>query len=95
MNVHLLVHLPHFVRRFGPLWTHSAFAFEDSIGHLVKKSHGTHDIAHQVEAKYDALITCDHIFGFSLLDSDVIPTPMASTCEEKAFAGPSNFQVLR
>ena len=48
MNIHLLSHLPHYVKRFGPLWTHSAFAFEDSIGYLVKKSHGTHDIAHQV-----------------------------------------------
>ena len=42
INVHLLAHLPHYVRQFGPL------AFEDSIGHLVKKSHGTHDIAHEV-----------------------------------------------
>ena len=48
INVHLLAHLPHYMRQFGPLWTQSAFAFEDSIGDLVKKSHGTHDIAHQV-----------------------------------------------
>ena len=48
VNVHLLGHLSHYVKLFGPLWTHSAFAFEDAIGGLVKKSHGTHDIANQV-----------------------------------------------
>ena len=48
INVHLLGHLSHYVKLFGPLWTHSAFAFEDAIGGLVKKSHGTHDIANQV-----------------------------------------------
>lgn len=48
MNFHLLSHLCYYVERFGPLWTHSAFVFEDSIGHLVKLAHGTHDIANQV-----------------------------------------------
>ena len=48
INVHLLSHLPRYVKLFGPLWTHSAFGFEDSIRHLVKKAHGTHDIANQV-----------------------------------------------
>lgn len=48
MNVHLLSHLPHFVRLFGPLWTHSAFTFEDCIGHLLQKSHSTHSIGNQV-----------------------------------------------
>ena len=49
VNVHLLSHLPHYVKLFGPLWTHSAFGFEDCIGYLVKRSHGTHDIANQVQ----------------------------------------------
>lgn len=48
MNVHLLSHLAFYVRQYGPLWTHSAFVFEDGIGHLVRKAHGTHDIGHQV-----------------------------------------------
>lgn len=48
INVHLLCLLPLYVRLFEPLWTHSAFSFEDCIGHLVKKCHGTHDIANQV-----------------------------------------------
>ena len=49
VNVHLQTHFTHFVRLFGPLWTHSSFPFEDCIGHLVRKSHGTHHIAKQVK----------------------------------------------
>jgi hypothetical protein len=52
INVHLLGHLSHYVKLFGPLWTHSAFAFEDAIGGLVKKSHGTHDIANQIVTSF-------------------------------------------
>lgn len=48
INVHLLSHLPFYVRHYGPLWTHSAFVFEDGIGHLLRKAHGTHDIGRQV-----------------------------------------------
>ena len=44
----MLLHMGHYVRKLGPLWTHSAFPFEDAIGHLCEKSHGTHDIIHQV-----------------------------------------------
>ena len=55
--MHLVSHLPHYVKLFGPLWTHSAFAFEDSIGHLVKKAHGTHDIANQVSSYIAFLCT--------------------------------------
>ena len=62
INVHLLSHLPHFVKLFGPLWTHSAFAVEDSIGHLVSKAHGTHDIANQVYMYFVRMITVgDHL----------------------------------
>ena len=49
MNVHLLSHLPFYVKLYGPLWTHSAFVFEDGIGHLLKKAHGPHDIGTQVD----------------------------------------------
>lgn len=48
VNVHLLSHLPYYVYLYGPLWTHSAFSFEDGIGYLVRRCHATHDIAHQV-----------------------------------------------
>ena len=31
-NAHLLLHLPKYVRLWGPLWTHSAFGFESKNG---------------------------------------------------------------
>ena len=39
-NAHMLLHLPMYVRLWGPLWTHSTFAFESKNGHLKKLSHG-------------------------------------------------------
>ena len=50
MNVHLLSHLPFFVKLYGPLWTHSAFTFEDSIGYLTSRLKGTRDIGIQVHS---------------------------------------------
>ncbi|XP_075744426.1 uncharacterized protein LOC142803216 [Rhipicephalus microplus] len=35
-NVHQLLHLADAARQFGPLWAHSAFAFENSNGYLLK-----------------------------------------------------------
>lgn len=55
MNVHLS-HLAFYVKHYGPLWTHSAFAFEDGIGHLVRKAHGTHDIGHQVRLSSECIL---------------------------------------
>ena len=48
MNMHLLLHLTMYVKMYGPLWTHSAFPFEDGMGCLVRQAHGTRDIGHQV-----------------------------------------------
>ena len=33
-NAYLLIHLPKYIRLWGPLWTHSAFGFESCNGHL-------------------------------------------------------------
>ena len=48
INVHMLLHLPFFVRCYGPLWTHSAFPFEGQMGHFLRHSHATHGISKQV-----------------------------------------------
>ncbi|PIK38667.1 hypothetical protein BSL78_24489 [Apostichopus japonicus] len=40
-NVHQLIHLPLTVQRWGPLWVHSAFPFEDTNQILKKMIHGT------------------------------------------------------
>lgn len=52
MNVHLLKHMADSVRKLGPLWCHSAFAFERNNGVLLKKVNGTTDVLLQVSSKY-------------------------------------------
>lgn len=52
MVIHLLKHLAQSVRKLGPLWAHSAFAFERNNGRLLKWVNGTSDVVHQISAKY-------------------------------------------
>ena len=47
-NVHLLTHLPASVERWGPLWSHSAFFFEDANGKLLKYFHGSRGVTDQI-----------------------------------------------
>ena len=51
MTVHLLSHLVYYVKLLGPLWTHSAFAFEGQMGTYVRSSYATHGIVHQVNTR--------------------------------------------
>ena len=39
-NLHLLTHLPKYVLRFGPLWTHSCFPYERYNGIILNGCHG-------------------------------------------------------
>lgn len=48
INIHLLLHLPYYVRCFGPLWTHSAYSFEGQMQNFLQHSHATHGIEKQV-----------------------------------------------
>ena len=48
MNVHLVRHLIHYVKLYGPLWTHSCFWFETLNGQLLRLRHGTHHVSLQV-----------------------------------------------
>lgn len=56
-NAHLLTHLAHYVRLWGPLWTHSAFAFESKSGHLKHLFHGKSNIIHQLLFNVDVTYT--------------------------------------
>jgi hypothetical protein len=47
-NVHIMSHLPDAVADWGPLWSHSAFIYEDTIGNLKRLYHGTQLIPKQV-----------------------------------------------
>ena len=48
MNVHLLSHVTHYVRLYGPLWIHSCFWFEGMNGFLLQNVHGTNHATLQV-----------------------------------------------
>ena len=56
-NSHLLSHLPKYVHLWGPLWTHSAFAFESKNGSLKHLFHGNADIVHQLLFNIDVMYT--------------------------------------
>lgn len=47
-NIHLLLHLAKSVYFWGPLWAHSAFAFESGNGHFLKVVHAANGIHHQI-----------------------------------------------
>ena len=47
-NVHLLLHLPDFVKRYGALWAWSAFPPERYDGVLKKLFHGTQCVPQQL-----------------------------------------------
>jgi len=47
-NMHLLSHLVKYVKLWGPLWTHSAFCFENKNGLITKLFHGNSDITDQI-----------------------------------------------
>lgn len=51
-NVHLLTHLPKSVKEWGPLWAHSAFAYESANGFLLKLAKGTRKVPLQIAKSY-------------------------------------------
>ena len=48
MNAHLLLHLTHYVRLWGPLWTHSAFGCENKNGIIKNLSHSKNKVLNQI-----------------------------------------------
>ena len=46
--MHLLTHLTKYVKLWGPLWTHSAFCFENKNGLIKNLFHGTNNITCQI-----------------------------------------------
>ena len=68
-NMHLLLHLAKSVYYWGPLWAHSAFAFESGNGHLLNVIHAAkgvhHQICRRISLQYSYLILKDRVFPFS------------------------------
>ena len=63
-NVHLLTHLAASVERWGPLWSHSAFFFEDANGKLLKYFHGSRGITDQI---FRSFIGASHLLRLSTI----------------------------
>ena len=53
-NVYIFTHLPDAVLNWGPLWSHSAFVFEDVTGVLNSMYHGTQLIPKQIFKYFSA-----------------------------------------
>ena len=47
-NMHLLLHLPQVVLKYGPLYSYSCFAYEGLNGHLLNAIKGTQHVDQQV-----------------------------------------------
>ena len=43
-NVHHLTRMTQYARKYGPLWTWSAFTFVDAIGYYKKINHGLNKV---------------------------------------------------
>ncbi|OXU32000.1 hypothetical protein TSAR_013768, partial [Trichomalopsis sarcophagae] len=54
-NVHLLLHIPRFVKNYGALWAWSAFPFENFNGVIKKVFHGTQYVPQQVVKTFQRL----------------------------------------
>lgn len=65
VNAHSLTHLAHYVRLWGPLWDHSAFAFESMNGYITSMVHSKYMIADQLVFSIDICQTlqvlCDRL----------------------------------
>lgn len=51
-NVHSLLHISANVRKFGPLWTNSAYAYESYIGKMRNFVTGNNGVVHQVMERF-------------------------------------------
>lgn len=71
-NIHLLLHLPNAVRSWGPLWSHSCFAFEDSLGKLKKTFHGTKGISLQIVSSYLNKTVLEMVVAEDKMKNDVV-----------------------
>lgn len=52
MNIHLLRHYGHIVKKTGPLWCHSLFGFETNMGVLTRYCSGGVGVLEQIANKY-------------------------------------------
>jgi len=72
-NLHLLSHIIMYVRLWGPLWTHSAFPFENKNGLMKNLFHGKNDISQQIVFNANAQSTVQSLtYDIKLSDGDKV-----------------------
>lgn len=62
-NMHQLLHLAESVRRWGPLWSHTAYPFESSLGNLKSVLKATKGVAHQIVRNIEINRAVKHILN--------------------------------
>ena len=70
-NMHLLTHLPKYVRLWVPMWVYSTFGFESKYGYLKRFFHGKNSIHQQLIFNSDALVTLQYLRVHSEEDHNV------------------------
>ena len=71
-NVHLLTHLADAVEKWGPLWSHSAFVFEDVIGLLKTVYHGTQLVPKHILKYFSAWKSVIHLWTMTEASGEVL-----------------------
>lgn len=96
-NAHLLLHLPKYVRLWGPLWTHSAFGFESKNGILKRLIHSRGNVVPQLLFNIDVAYTLqlvhhklaehesDETMAFLNKSSKLAPRPNMAKIGEHAY----------
>lgn len=72
INVHLLSHLGKYVSLWGPLWTYSAFVFENGNGSLLNLIKGARGMGVQIVNKYLQQKTIPKLTRNFLVDNEVL-----------------------
>lgn len=85
-NVHQLLHLVLSVRRWGPLWAWSAFAFENFNGRLTRLSHGTKHNGKELINKIQ-LIRGIQILQHRIYENKKATTPIIQPSENDSVRG--------
>ena len=83
-NPHLLTHLGNYVKLWGPLWTHSAFGFENKNGRLKHLFHGNSRIFHQLVFNIDLTYTLETVHRqLSMCESEEVLKYLANPYRKK------------
>ena len=64
INMHSLIHIPYFVRLWGPLWCQSAFSFESHNGNLISMVHSKRRVAEQLSFSLNVRQALQKISGY-------------------------------